>query len=169
MVDHVAEVGMSDSWGQNGRGRLSGAEAAELSRQIAGLASAGLPLAHGLVALGEELPRGRLRRSMNELAATLESGVTLDQALESAERPDSPSPARPGDRRAAIGPAGRYLEPVFRVCRHRHRAQAQAVAEPGLSDPHGLHRAGALLLRLRDPGRPVRGDLQETSTSRCRG
>ena len=74
---------MPDSWGQNGPGgRLSGAEAAELSRQIAGLASAGLPLAHGLIALGEELPRGRLRRSMNELARTLESGVTLDQALE---------------------------------------------------------------------------------------
>ena len=69
--------------GQNGAGgRLSGAETAELSRQIAGLATAGLPLAHGLVALGEELPRGRLRRSMNELAATLESGVTLDEALD---------------------------------------------------------------------------------------
>jgi type II secretory pathway component PulF len=74
---------MSESWVQNGSGgRLSGADAAELSRQIAGLASAGLPMAHGLIALGEELPRGRLRRSMNELARTLESGVTLDQALE---------------------------------------------------------------------------------------
>jgi type II secretory pathway component PulF len=61
---------------------LSGAEAAELTRQIAGLSKAGLPLADGLIALGEELPRGRLRRSMNELAHTLESGVTLDQALE---------------------------------------------------------------------------------------
>ena len=61
--------------------RLSGAETVELSRQIAGLASAGLPLAHGLMALGEELPRGRLRRSMNDLAKTLESGTTLDQAL----------------------------------------------------------------------------------------
>ena len=131
---------MSDSWGQNGPGgRLSGAEAAELSRQIAGLASAGLPLAHGLIALGEELPRGRLRRSMNELARTLESGVTLDQALEKPEGHDSPSPARPGDRRAAIGSARRHLEPVFPVRRRRHRAQAQVVAEPGLSDPHGRH------------------------------
>jgi type II secretory pathway component PulF len=74
---------MSESWVQNGScGRLSGSEAAELTRQIAGLASAGLPMAHGLIALGEELPRGRLRRSMNELARTLESGVTLDQALD---------------------------------------------------------------------------------------
>jgi type II secretory pathway component PulF len=78
------EAGMSDSGGLNGAGgRLSGAEVTELTRQIAGLAQAGLPLAHGLVALGEELPRGRLRRSMNQLAMALESGVTLDQALES--------------------------------------------------------------------------------------
>ena len=62
-------------------GPLSAAEAAELSHQIAELTSAGLPLAQGLVALGEELPRGRLRRSMNDLARTLEAGVPLDQAL----------------------------------------------------------------------------------------
>jgi type II secretory pathway component PulF len=74
---------MVDSWGPNGASdRLNGPEAAELSRQIAGLAQAGLPLANGLIALGEELPRGRLRRSMNELAATLESGATLDQAVQ---------------------------------------------------------------------------------------
>jgi type II secretory pathway component PulF len=74
---------MADSWGPNGANdRLSGPEAAELSRQIAGLAQAGLPLANGLVALGEELPRGRLRRSMYELAATLQSGATLDQAVQ---------------------------------------------------------------------------------------
>ena len=72
-----------DSPRHNGAGgRLSGVEAAELSRQIAGLTSAGLPLAHGLIALGEELPRGRLRRSMNDLAETLESGIPLDEALD---------------------------------------------------------------------------------------
>jgi type II secretory pathway component PulF len=74
---------MADSWGPNGASdRLNAPEAAELSRQIAGLAQAGLPLANGLVALGEELPRGRLRRSMNELAATLESGATLEEAVQ---------------------------------------------------------------------------------------
>jgi general secretion pathway protein F len=60
---------------------LSADEAAELSHQIADLTSAGLPLAQGLVALGEELPRGRLRRSMNDLARTLKAGVPLDQAI----------------------------------------------------------------------------------------
>jgi general secretion pathway protein F len=45
------------------------------------LTQAGLPLGQGLVALGAELPRGRLRQSMNELAHTLESGVTLEDAV----------------------------------------------------------------------------------------
>jgi general secretion pathway protein F len=74
---------MSESWGANGAGgRLSGAEAAELSQQIAGLTKANLPLGAGLHALGEELPRGRLRASMDELAEKLETGVALDEALE---------------------------------------------------------------------------------------
>ena len=49
--------------------------------QVAGLARAGLPLAQGLKALSEELPRGRLKRSILDLTRTLESGVPLDQAV----------------------------------------------------------------------------------------
>jgi len=64
------------------RNGLSGAEAGELSRRIADLTGAGLPLAAGLTALSEELPRGRLRRSMTDLADTLESGVPLAAAIE---------------------------------------------------------------------------------------
>jgi general secretion pathway protein F len=60
---------------------LTAAESAELSARIADLTRAGLPLSQGLTALAAELPRGRLRRSMNELAATLEAGVPLDQAV----------------------------------------------------------------------------------------
>jgi type II secretory pathway component PulF len=62
-------------------GRLTAGEAADLSSQIAGLAQAGLPLAQGLAALGEEMPRGRLRGSIERLATTLESGVPLEEAL----------------------------------------------------------------------------------------
>ncbi len=62
--------------------RLTGGEAAELSQQLAGLTRAGLPLAPGLVALGQELPAGRLRRSMFELAELLEKGVPLEDAVE---------------------------------------------------------------------------------------
>src|SRR5436309_7053984 len=74
---------MWDSSGRNGAGgRLTGAEAAELSGQLAELTRAGLPLAPSLAALSEELPWGRLRRSMQQLANSLESGVSLAEAIE---------------------------------------------------------------------------------------
>jgi type II secretory pathway component PulF len=74
---------MSDHWGANGaRGVLNGADTAQLSQQIAGLTRAGSPLGAGLAALSEELPRGALRRSMTELAQTLESGLPLEQAID---------------------------------------------------------------------------------------
>jgi len=73
---------MGNSRASNGYGSgLTGAEAGELSRQIAGLTRSGLPLAAGLAALSEELPRGRLRRSMRDLARALEAGAPLDQAI----------------------------------------------------------------------------------------
>ncbi len=81
---------MSDHWGANGaRGGLNGADTAQLSQQIAGLTRAGSPLGAGLAALSEELPRGALRRSMTELAHTLESGLPLEQAIDVPGRPDS--------------------------------------------------------------------------------
>jgi general secretion pathway protein F len=74
---------MLEAVGYNGAdGGLTAAEAAQLSDQIADLTRAGLPLSQGLVALGAELPRGRLRESMNELARTLESGAPLERAIE---------------------------------------------------------------------------------------
>jgi type II secretory pathway component PulF len=77
---------MSDTPGRNGTGaRLSGAESAELSGRLAELARAGLPLAPSLSALAEELPQGRLRRSMKALSSRLESGVSLAEAMEGQE------------------------------------------------------------------------------------
>ncbi len=79
---------MGQSSGSNGTsvgGRLSGAEALELSAQLAGLAAAGLPLAPSLAALAEELPRGRLRRSMRDLARGLGSGQLLGEAIDGQE------------------------------------------------------------------------------------
>jgi type II secretory pathway component PulF len=64
-------------------GRLTARDAADLSSQVAGLTRAGLPLAQGLQALAEELPRGRLKRSIRDLARTLERGIPLDQAVNS--------------------------------------------------------------------------------------
>ena len=77
---------MSNSPGRNGAGgRLSGSESAELSGRLAELARAGLPLAPSLSALAEELPQGRLRRSMKSLSSRLESGVSLGEAIEGQE------------------------------------------------------------------------------------
>lgn len=82
---------MSDLTGSNKKSdRLSGADGALLSSQIAALARSGLPMAKGLAALAGELPRGRLRRSIEDLATTLEQGMPLDQAV--ALRDDSLPP-----------------------------------------------------------------------------
>src|SRR6516165_7333969 len=78
---------MSDSHGQDGASRrLTGADAAELSSQIAALTRSGLPLAQGLAALGAELPRGHLRASLEDLATALESGMPLEEAVKAHDR-----------------------------------------------------------------------------------
>jgi type II secretory pathway component PulF len=78
---------MAEAWESNAAGgRLTGAESAELSGQLANLTSAGLPLGSSLAALADEMPNGRLRRAMKELARMLESGVTLSEAVEGQKR-----------------------------------------------------------------------------------
>ena len=63
------------------KGRLTPQETAHLTEQIAGLTRAGRPLGPGLVALGRELPHGRFRSSLMELANALEKGKSLDEAM----------------------------------------------------------------------------------------
>jgi general secretion pathway protein F len=73
---------MTDGWvGRGSNGRLSGDEVARLTDELAGLTAAGLPLPSGVMALGEELPHGRLRRTLERLGSALESGVPLGEAL----------------------------------------------------------------------------------------
>jgi general secretion pathway protein F len=75
-------IQMAETWGPNGaERRLSGSDAGELVGQIAALTGSGLPLAAGLAAVSQELPHGRLRRSMRDLACALEAGLPLDQAI----------------------------------------------------------------------------------------
>ena len=64
------------------RGRLTAEETARLTDQVAGLAKAGLPLGPGLLALAEELPHGRFRTSLVELAESLDRGESLDAAMD---------------------------------------------------------------------------------------
>lgn len=61
--------------------RLSSREVADFTQHLAGLTAAGVALPPGLRALAEELPRGALRRILVDVAARLEEGRTLDQAI----------------------------------------------------------------------------------------
>ncbi len=62
--------------------KLTTAEAAELTGQIASLTRSELPLVPGLIALGEEYHDGALKTSMLKLAESLEAGVPLEEAIE---------------------------------------------------------------------------------------
>jgi type II secretory pathway component PulF len=62
--------------------RLSSDETRDLAQHIAGLAQAGLPLPSGLRALSEELGPGALRGVVADVAARLERGDKLEDALE---------------------------------------------------------------------------------------
>jgi len=53
-----------------------------LNEEIAGMARAGLPLDQGLAALAHEMGRGRLRKVTASLAADLQAGHPLPQAIE---------------------------------------------------------------------------------------
>jgi len=61
--------------------RLSGDDSARMTDQIVGLTSNGLPLASGLRATAEEMPRGRLRSALDAMAQSLEAGATLEEAV----------------------------------------------------------------------------------------
>src|SRR5689334_183430 len=96
------------------KGRPSDGDALEFARQVAGLASSGQPLPSGLRALGEELPRGHLRRMLESVARRVEAGESLEQAM-TAEGPSFPAPLRglvaAGVRSGKLAEAlGRFLD-----------------------------------------------------------
>jgi type II secretory pathway component PulF len=69
-----------------GQGRLSAEETAELTSKMADLVKAGLPLAPGLRAMADEMPRGlwrgpRLAAMLRAIAAQLDAGASLEDAL----------------------------------------------------------------------------------------
>jgi general secretion pathway protein F len=74
----MSEMPFADELG----GRLSASDVAHLSEQIAGLSAAGLPLAPGLRALGEEVAGRRLRSMLERLANALDAGQPLEAALD---------------------------------------------------------------------------------------
>jgi type II secretory pathway component PulF len=71
-----------------GQGRLSVEETAELTSKMADLVKAGLPLAPGLRAMADEMPRGlwrgsRLAAMLRAIAGQLDAGGSLEDALAS--------------------------------------------------------------------------------------
>jgi len=63
-------------------GKLSTEEAVELAAQVAEMAKAGLPLAEGLRAVADEVPRGRLGGVLREISGQLDAGTSLNAAIE---------------------------------------------------------------------------------------
>ncbi|MEO6808714.1 MAG: type II secretion system F family protein, partial [Isosphaeraceae bacterium] len=66
---------------EGGRDRLSEGDVVDLAQYVAGLSASGLALPPGLRALGEELPSGSMRRTLDSLAEALERGESLDEAM----------------------------------------------------------------------------------------
>ncbi len=71
-----------------GQGRLSAEETAELTSKMADLVRAGLPLAPGLRAMADEMPRGpgrgsRLAAMLRAIAGQLDAGGSLEDAFAS--------------------------------------------------------------------------------------
>jgi type II secretory pathway component PulF len=62
--------------------RLSVVQAVEVTGEVARLAEAELPLAPGLRALAAELGHGRVARAMGRIAAALDAGATIENALD---------------------------------------------------------------------------------------
>ena len=61
--------------------KLTSQEAESLVRSVAQLAGADLPLAAGLRAAAEEAASPRMRRALRHMAAAIENGSSLDQAM----------------------------------------------------------------------------------------
>jgi len=64
------------------QGALTAEDTAQLAMQVAELARAGLPLDAGLRAMAQELPHGRLQRVVDNIAYRLQTGQSVDQALQ---------------------------------------------------------------------------------------
>ena len=79
-LDSISEVEEGPGAGSR---VLSRAEVAEMIEQLATLTRSGLPLPSGLRAAGEELSSASLRSTFRDLAARIESGERLDDALAS--------------------------------------------------------------------------------------
>jgi type II secretory pathway component PulF len=77
----VVEIGPAQRPPRSGR-PLRGDDFAAFNQQLAQLAAAGMPVEHGLRLIAADLRKGRLARTVEQLAAELERGTPLDQAFD---------------------------------------------------------------------------------------
>jgi type II secretory pathway component PulF len=70
--------------------KLTESEAGELSERIAAMARSGLPLGPGLFAIAEEIPAGTLQDVMRRIAEAIDSGSTLEEAIQAKGGPLPP-------------------------------------------------------------------------------
>jgi general secretion pathway protein F len=87
-VELVEDLAGSEGSAQDHRTvSLKPSDFVEMSGQISDLVGSNLPLAPGLAALAEELPRSRLRRGLNHMVAELESGKDVADVLDTQGAP----------------------------------------------------------------------------------
>lgn len=113
--------------------RLSGEDADLLVAQLADLTTAGIPLGEGLRAAADEASSRRLRDSLRQLAAAVDSGKPLDQALNDPRLhlPKHISGLIAAATRAGrLGPALAELIEQKRAERERWRSIVAALAYP---------------------------------------
>ena len=129
-------------------------------REIAGLTAAGLPLAPGLRATAEEMPRGRLRSALESVADALDRGASVDEAL-AAQGAGLPAHLRGliavGTRTGKVSHVlGRFVA-FNNVGADLRRQLLISLAYPLLSLAIA---AGDLHVHLHGAGPELRGDLQ---------
>jgi type II secretory pathway component PulF len=77
----ISAPGRESSLGGQRISRLKNADARELGGLIAEIVSSGMPMEGGLAAIAEEMPHGRLRRSLKGIVRELETGADLESVL----------------------------------------------------------------------------------------
>src|SRR2546421_2594889 len=101
---------------------LSGDDFIAFNLQLAHLTAAGLPVEHGLRLIAQDMRRGRLKATINQLAGEMERGTSLDQAFEKFKDRFPPlysrlvaAGIRSGDLPGVLLNLGRHMDLVTRL------------------------------------------------------
>lgn len=105
------------------------------NQQLASITKAGIPLEQGLRQLAQDAGSSRMRRLIEEIAHDLESGTSIEQAVEAREKAFPPlyglilkAGVRTGRLNEMLTSLNRHLE----IGRRTHRILAEAVTYPAV-------------------------------------